>query len=78
MRPIEKDKCTFKNGSLFSLRFRNTEKKNSDEANPYRKLEKCIDCGIMHDATTHWVKEINTVFWWVVSADGEIFKVPIQ
>ena len=32
----------------------------------------------MHDATTHWVKQINTVFLRVVSGDGEIFKVPFS
>ena len=32
----------------------------------------------MHDALTHWVKEINKVFLRVVSGGGTIFKVPIS
>ena len=29
----------------------------------------------MHDATTHWVKELNTIFIRVAGKDGKIFKV---
>ena len=32
----------------------------------------------MHDATTHWVKELNTIFIRVVGKDGVIFKVPFS
>ena len=30
----------------------------------------------MHDSTTHWVKELNTIFIRVVGKDGTISKVP--
>ena len=49
---------------------------NMDENNPYRHLEKCLDFGFLHDATSHWVKELNTVFLRVVTGDGDIYKVP--
>ena len=32
----------------------------------------------MCDATTHWVKELNTVFIRVVGKDGTIFKMPLS
>ena len=33
-----------------------------DSNNPYRILEKSSDWSILHDATTHYVKNLNTVF----------------
>ena len=36
--------------------------KNKDGTNQYQQLEKCGDFGLLHDAATHWVKELNTVF----------------
>ena len=35
---------------------------NKDINNPYRMLEKSSDWSILHDATTHYVKNLNTVF----------------
>ena len=32
----------------------------------------------MHDAITHWVKELNTIFIRAVGKDGAIFKVPFS
>ena len=49
---------------------------NNDACNPYCQLETCSEFGLLHDATSHWVTQINTVFLWVVSDDGDIFKVP--
>ena len=49
---------------------------NEDPDNPYRLLEKCSEFGIMHDATTHWVKQLNTVMLRVVTSELDIAKVP--
>ena len=43
--------------------------------NPYRVLEKSEHYGLIHDATMHWVKELQTVFIRAVDRKGEIFKV---
>ena len=51
---------------------------NADGDNPYRQLEKCDDFGLLHDATTSFVKEINTVFLRAVANEGGIFKVPFS
>lgn len=41
-------------------------------------MEKNSTFSLVHDATSHWVKEINTVIIRVVADDGEIFKVPFS
>ena len=51
---------------------------NADDDNPYQQLEKCDDFGLLHDATTSFVKEINTVFMQAVANEGGIFKVPFS
>ena len=51
---------------------------NMDEDNPYHHLEKCLDFGFLHDATSHWVKELDTVFLQVVTGEGDIYKVPFS
>ena len=51
---------------------------NSDSGNPYRILDQADHWGIVHDATSHWVKQINTVFVRAVSSDGEITPVPFR
>ena len=35
---------------------------NKDNNNPYRMLEKSSDWPILHDATTHYVNNLKTVF----------------
>ena len=35
---------------------------NKDINNPYRMLEKSSNWSILHDATTHYVKNLNAVF----------------
>ena len=32
----------------------------------------------MHDVTTHWVKELNTIFIKAITDDAEILKVPFS
>ena len=51
---------------------------NRDAPNPYHILEKCNEFNLIHDTTSHWVKEINIIFIWAVSSNGEIFKVPFS
>ena len=46
--------------------------------NPYQVLEKCKEFGLVHDATTHWVKELNTIFIRVVGKDGTILNVSLS
>ena len=80
MKPIEKKECTLKNCNFFFSHFRHTEKEsvNPTARKEIRQLEKFIDRGIMHDATIHWVKEINIVFCDLVSGDGRKFRVPFS
>ena len=33
---------------------------------------------MMHDATSHWVKELNTVFMRAIADHGEVSKVPFS
>ena len=49
---------------------------NKDPSNPYHQLENCSDFGLLHDATSHWAKQINTIFLRVVSDNGIIYNVP--
>lgn len=48
---------------------------NNDACDPYHQLETCCRFGLLHDATSYWVPEINTVFLHVVSDDSDFFKV---
>ena len=41
-------------------------------------LEKCNDYSLIHDATSHWVKEINTIFIRAVFSSGENLQVPFS
>ena len=54
------------------------QKYNLDEDNPYRILEKVVHWGYIHDATSHWVKELNTVILRAVDERGNITKVPFS
>ena len=54
------------------------QKHNTDSGNPYRQLENSNHWSLIHDATSHWVKEINTVFIRAVDATGNIQKVPFE
>ena len=49
---------------------------NSSSDNPYRLLEKSSCFSLIHDATTYWVKQINTTILRVVTDGGKIVKVP--
>ena len=49
-----------------------------DENNPYRIVEQVTHRGFIHDATSHWVKELNTVILRAVDAKGRITKVPFN
>ena len=49
---------------------------NQDDFNPHHQLDKCSHSGLLHDATSHWVMEVNTVFLGGVSDDGNVFMVP--
>ena len=54
------------------------QKYNLNTDNAYRGTETANHWGFIHDATSHWVKEINTVFLRTVDDKGNIFKVPID
>ena len=41
-------------------------------------IEICDDFGLLHDPTTHWVKELNRVFIRVVNEKGEVYKIPFS
>ena len=52
---------------------------NQDPNNPYRQLEHCTDWSVLHDATTQYVKNINTVFVrGVHNITLDIVKVPFS
>lgn len=42
---------------------------------PYRDLEGSSKLGLVHDATSHWLKELNTVFLKPVGRYGTIYKM---
>ena len=50
----------------------------NDDDNPYRILENVSLWGFIHDATSHWVKELNTVILRAVDDQGYITKVPFN
>ena len=49
---------------------------NKDPDLPYKILEGCQDVSLMHDATSHLGKQLNTIMIRVISPDMEIIKVP--
>lgn len=51
---------------------------NQDSDNPYRQLEQAVEFGLLHDATSYWAKQLNTVFLRVVESNGQIHKVPFS
>ena len=51
---------------------------NINPNNSYQVFEKCKEFGLAHDATTNWVKELNTILIKVVGKDGTLFKVPFS
>ena len=51
---------------------------NNDPDNPFRLLEKSDHYSIVHDATTYFVKQLNTSILRVVKGDGSIVKVPFN
>ena len=61
--------------SAFHFNYLELQRRKQNPNNPYRVLEKCKEFGLVHDATTHWVKELNTIFIRVVGKDGTIFNM---
>ena len=53
-----------------------TYERSNDKFNPYQILRDSTCFGLLHDATTQYVKEVNTVFIREVSSDGHVIKVP--
>ena len=53
-------------------------KYNQDPSNTYRVLESVKHWGFIHDATSHWVKETNTVFVRAADDKRNIYKVPFE
>lgn len=49
--------------------------KKGNVENPYRDLESSSKLGLVHDATSHWLKELNTVFLKPVGRYGTIHKM---
>ena len=62
----------------FEAILKSYEKYNHDTDNAYRAIETANHWSFIHDATSHWVKEINTVFLRAVDDKGNIFKVPFD
>ena len=54
------------------------QKYNQDPSNPYSALESIKHWELIYDATSHWVKEINTVFNRAADDKGNIYKVPLE
>ena len=59
----------------FEAILKSYEKYNHDTDKAYRAIETANHRGFIHDATSHWVQEINTVFLRAVDDKGNIFKV---
>ena len=49
--------------------------KKGNVENPYRDREGSSKLGLVHDATSHWLKELNTVFLKPVGRYGTIYKM---
>ena len=62
----------------FEAILKSYQKYNHDTDNTYRATETANHWGFIHDATSHWVKEINTVFLRTVDDKDNIFKVPFD
>ena len=59
----------------FKAILKSHQKYNHDTDNAYCTIETANHWGFIHDAPSHWVKEINTVFLRAVDDKGNIFKV---
>ena len=62
----------------FEAILKSYQKYNLETDNTYRATETANHRCFIHDATSHWVKEINTVFLRAVDDNGNIFKVPFD
>lgn len=51
---------------------------NQDQNNPYCILEQVNHWGFIHNATSHWVKELNTVILRAVDSKSHLTKVPFN
>ena len=51
---------------------------NQSSDNPYRILEKSDCFSVIHDATTYWVKQVNTSILRVISDDGKNHESTFQ
>ena len=54
------------------------QKYNLNTDNTYCAIETANHWSLIHNATSHWVKEVNTVFLKAVDDKGNIFKVPFD
>ena len=45
-----------------------------DNENPYRGLETSTEFGLVHDTTSHWIKELNLILLRGIGNDGTIHK----
>ena len=45
-----------------------------DCENSYRALQTCTEFKLVYDATSHWIKELNTIFQRGTGKDGIIYK----
>ena len=62
----------------FEAILKSYQKYNLNTDNAYRAIETANHWGFIHDTTSHWVKEINTVFLRAVDDKGDIFIVPFD
>ena len=53
-----------------------TYKISHDKQNQYQILGDATCWGLLHDATSHYVKEVNSIFIRAVSPDGHVTKIP--
>ena len=58
--------------------FRSITNNIKDTNNHYMVLDKANEFGFLHDATSHWVRELNTIMIRAAREDGKIFKVPFS
>ena len=49
-----------------------------DTDNTYRSIERGNHWRFIHDAISHWAKEMNTVLLRAVNNEGNVFKVPFD
>ena len=50
---------------------------DQSDDNPFPLLEKCENYSTIHDTTTYWVKQLNTIIR-TVKGDGTFVKVPFN